>query len=244
MAAAAPANYSALAARGVGVGHANALLSSSAAHLAAVFGSANASRWPRACAQQRLCGRGRPVPMTSNETAIASDWDFPYNFILSSVLILGSIMVSGAQVVERWHVSGAGLAGYANRTVPPWLARPLGRNLSDSPQPTRTVRSLHVAAAALHGGCDLAPAAAHGGAGELFLRVHWVAVPKAVRARRVNRRPGLAGGGGQRAARVLPAADDAGWPHRTDVRVRAGLPPREPCRAARRLGNRCVPLSV
>jgi hypothetical protein len=98
---AAPANYSALAARGVGVGHPNALLSSSAAHLAAVFGSANASRWPR-------------------------------------------------------------LAGYANRTVPPWLVRPLARNRSGSPQPPRTVRSVHVALSALHGGCDLAPAAAHG----------------------------------------------------------------------------------
>jgi hypothetical protein len=28
-----------------------------------------------------------------------------------------------------------------------------------------------------------------GGGGESFLRVHWVAVPEALRARRVNRRP-------------------------------------------------------
>eukprot|EP01047_Picozoa_sp_COSAG01_P019603 COSAG01_NODE_1095_length_11714_cov_9.062930_2_plen_99_part_00 len=34
----------------------------------------------------------------------------------------------------------------------------------------------------------LAPGAGGGGGGESFLRVHWVGVPEALRARRVNRR--------------------------------------------------------
>jgi hypothetical protein len=49
------------------------------------------------------------------------------------------------------------------------------------------------------GGAQAAAAAAaaqEGGSGEWFLRVHWVAVPEALRARRVNRRRTLARGGG------------------------------------------------
>eukprot|EP01047_Picozoa_sp_COSAG01_P005412 COSAG01_NODE_184_length_22692_cov_155.762758_18_plen_111_part_00 len=43
-----------------------------------------------------------------------------------------------------------------------------------------------------------------GGEGESFLRVHWVAVPEALRARRVNRRRRRGGGRAGRLARPRP----------------------------------------
>eukprot|EP01047_Picozoa_sp_COSAG01_P034248 COSAG01_NODE_2564_length_7448_cov_10.275238_7_plen_179_part_00 len=67
------------------------------------------------------------------------------------------------------------------------------------------------------GVCELPRAVGVGhGRGETFLRVHWVAVPKAVRARRVNRPSGspLAGGGSAGCRRPgpapAPAAEDVG----------------------------------
>jgi hypothetical protein len=56
-------------------------------------------------------------------------------------------------------------------------------------------------------------AADDGGGGESFLRVHWVAVPKAMRARRVNRRRAH-GGGAEAAGAAAHALRGAGGSHR------------------------------
>jgi hypothetical protein len=63
-----------------------------------------------------------------------------------------------------------------------------------------------------------AAAAGGGGGGESFLRVHWVAVPEALCARRVNRRPqraaplGAAAGAGAGGGRRPPADAEGGVP--------------------------------
>jgi hypothetical protein len=93
---------------------------------------------------------------------------------------------------------------------------------------------------------EVEAAAARGVGGELFLRVHWVAVPEALRARRGNRRrstvahagrsrPAGAGGvaahGSAERGRPLPGAPislmiEAPWVHATSECQRLRRPPR------------------
>jgi hypothetical protein len=68
-----------------------------------------------------------------------------------------------------------------------------------------------------------------GGGGEPFLRVHWVAVPKPVRARRVSRRRGLAGAGP-----LITVCSAAHHVHGNALANHQGCAPRGWCRERRR----------
>jgi hypothetical protein len=69
-----------------------------------------------------------------------------------------------------------------------WLASMFGHTPHSRPSPTAFSVGLAGVAPPLRAHAGGGAAAARGGGGESYLRVHWVTVPQAVRARRVNRR--------------------------------------------------------